>query len=229
VTISIIIPVVHEENIINDTIKRLRTMPLGDVTEIVVVDGSENDATIREINDSSVKTLRSLPGRGRQMNKGAEETQGDILLFLHADTALPERGLELIVNTMCDKNLVGGAFDLAIDGQGIAYRLIEKAGSWRSRLSRVPYGDQAVFLRRDYFRSLKGFREIPLMEDVDLMRRVKKDGGRICILNQPVMTSARRWQEEGVVRGTLRNWFLIILYLFGVSPEKLARWYSFGK
>lgn len=163
------------------------------------------------------------------MNKGAGEAQSDILLFLHADTILPERALELIVNALSEKKLMGGAFDLTIDGQGFAYRLIEKMGSWRSRLSRIPYGDQAIFVRKDLFRSIGGFRDIPLMEDVEFMRRVKKGGGKICILQQPVKTSARRWQKEGVVRCTLRNWVLIVLYLLGVSPEKLARWYSFDK
>jgi rSAM/selenodomain-associated transferase 2 len=229
VNLSVIIPVIHEESIINAAIQRLRAMPLGNSVEILVVDGCEDGSTIKEINDKTVKTVRSLPGRGRQMNKGAEESQSDFLLFLHADTILPEKALALIVGTLSENKIMGGAFDLTIDGRGFAYRLIEKVGSWRSRLSRIPYGDQAIFVRKDSFRSLGGFKDIPLMEDVDFMQRVKKNGGKIYIFKQPVKTSARRWQKEGVVRGTLRNWLLIVLYLSGVSPEKLARWYSFNK
>jgi GT2 family glycosyltransferase len=97
--------------------------------------------------------------------------------------------------------------------------------NWRSRLSRVPYGDQAIFIRATYFEAIGGFREIPIMEDVDLMRRIKRKGGKIVILREPVLTSARRWEQEGLIYGTLRNWLLILLYLCGVAPQRLAPFY----
>ncbi len=122
----------------------------------------------------------------------------------------------------------GGAFDLGIESNGLALRLIARAASLRSRLTRVPYGDQALFISRDYLQRIGSYREMPLMEDVDLMRRIKRDGGRIFIIPERVLTSGRRWAREGVLRCTLRNWTIMLLYLGGVSPRKLARWYPSG-
>jgi hypothetical protein len=131
---------------------------------------------------------------------------------------------------MQDEGSVGGAFDLRIDGRKIAFRVIETIASLRSRLTRIPYGDQAMFIRASYFRTLGGgFREIPIMEDVDLMQRLKRDGRRIVIIREGVTTSARRWEEEGPVFGTLRNWSLMVLYFCGVAPERLARFYRRGQ
>jgi GT2 family glycosyltransferase len=148
-----------------------------------------------------------------------------VLLFLHADTVLPPAAFERIAEAMRDEGCVGGAFDLRIDSRRTGFRVIEKVASLRSRLTRIPYGDQAIFIRASCFRTLGGFREIPLMEDVDLMRRIKRKGWRIVIFREPVITSARRWEKEGLVFGTLRNWFLMTLYLCGVPPERLARYY----
>ena len=126
---------------------------------------------------------------------------------------------------MRDEGCVGGAFDLRIDSRRIVFRVIETIASLRSRLTRIPYGDQAMFIRASYFRTLGGFKEIPIMEDVDLMQRIKRNGKRIAIFREPVITSARRWEREGPGFGTLRNWFLMALYLCGVAPERLARFY----
>ena len=126
---------------------------------------------------------------------------------------------------MEDCSCIAGAFDLAIDSDKPAFRLIEKAASLRSRMTRIPYGDQVIFIRKGEFRELGGFRDIPIMEDVDIMRRIKKRKGRICIIGKAVRTSPRRWEKEGIVYTTLRNWLLITLYLFGVRPEKLVRFY----
>jgi rSAM/selenodomain-associated transferase 2 len=159
------------------------------------------------------------------MNAGALLAGGEVLLFLHADTELPPDGLTRICSVIRDKGCVGGSFDLGIRSDRLCFRLIESAASLRSRMTRIPYGDQAIFLRRDYFRGLGGFRELPLMEDVDLMRRLRRSGGRIHIIRGKVKTSARRWESEGVLYCTLRNWMLMFLYLLGVSPERLARFY----
>jgi hypothetical protein len=121
--------------------------------------------------------------------------------------------------------VVAGAFDLGIRSGRPVFRLIETAASLRSRITRVPYGDQAIFIRKDYFHATEGFREIPLMEDVELMRRIRKAGDRISIIPERVRTSPRRWEKEGVLFCTLRNWTLITLYFLGVPPEKLARFY----
>jgi len=226
VKFSVIIPVYREQANINRVIDRLRTRTLHDELEIIVVDGSSGAETLQAIKDAGVKKLISSIGRGRQQNAGAAGAAGDILIFLHADTILPDGALERVTDAMKDAACVGGAFDLVIDSERFAYLVIEKMASWRSRLTRIPYGDQAIFIRADYFRKMGGFKEIPLMEDVDLMRRIKKDKARIVILKDRVLTSARRWENEGVVFCTLRNWLLVLLYLAGIKPETLARFYK---
>jgi rSAM/selenodomain-associated transferase 2 len=160
------------------------------------------------------------------MNCGTAEAEGNVLIFLHADTRLPESALKNIGVILEDKNIVGGAFDLGIDSERFAFRVIEKMASWRSRLTRIPYGDQAIFIRADYFRLIRGFQDIPIMEDVELMQRIKQRAGKIKIIPQRVLTSPRRWETEGVVFCTLRNWFLISLFLLGVKPATLARFYK---
>jgi GT2 family glycosyltransferase len=159
------------------------------------------------------------------MNKGIRLARGSIVLFLHADTFLPNSALKQVAAAAHAKGIVGGAFDLGIDSDRSRFRIIETVASYRSRLTLVPYGDQAIFFRRNYIEKIGGFKNIPLMEDVELMRRVKRLGGRICILSSKVKTSPRRWQKEGVIYCSLRNWLLIILYSWGVSAERLVRFY----
>jgi rSAM/selenodomain-associated transferase 2 len=172
-----------------------------------------------------VTTAITEKGRGKQMNLGAALAGGEILIFLHADTLLPPDALELIEAAMEDSSCIAGAFDLAIDSERPAFRLIEKASSLRSRMTRIPYGDQTIFMRRGDFSDLGGFKNIPIMEDVEFMRRIKKRKGKICIIGKAVRTSPRRWEKEGVLYTTLRNWLILSLYLFGVRPEKLIRFY----
>jgi rSAM/selenodomain-associated transferase 2 len=224
---SIIVPVLNESAGINPTIGHLRR--LIDISrlsaEIIVADGDPQAKTIAAIQDDRVMVTVGEKGRGRQMNHGAKLSGGDILLFLHADTRLPDDGLSLI-DAACGHPAQGaGAFDLAIDSAKPVFRLIEKTASLRSRLTGIPYGDQAFFFAADYFRALGGFADIPLMEDVEIMCRMKKRGDRIIFIDRPAQTSARRWEKEGVWKCTLRNWCLISLYLAGVSPGRLAGFY----
>lgn len=223
--ISVIIPVFHEEACINEAIGRLDKMRSGAATEIIVVDGAAGAETLKAITGHTVKGVLSGKGRARQMNEGAAAAQGDIVLFLHVDTELPEDGFGEISRAMDRGQFVAGAFDLGIGDRGFAFRIIERAASLRSRLTRVPYGDQAIFFGRDYFLRLGGYRDLPIMEDVDLMRRVRKTGGRICFIDKRVKTSSRRWKKEGIVACTLRNRIIMLLYLLGVAPERFARWY----
>ncbi len=223
--LSVIIPVIHEGNRINDALDRLGRQQGCAKMEIIVVDGDPAGSTIQCIKDTSVISLVSPPGRGVQMNQGAARASGRILLFLHCDTFLPENGLSGILKLMEKKQVQAGAFDLCIDKQGLLFRVIEKISSLRSRLTRIPYGDQAVFINQAYFSAIGRFRGIPIMEDVDLMRRIKKDRQPIGFLNTRVLTSARRWEKEGLVRCTLRNWLLLALFLCGVSPEQLSKFY----
>jgi rSAM/selenodomain-associated transferase 2 len=223
--ISLIIPVFCEQAVINETIEAVRRLRGGETAEIIVVDGGPGGETLAVIREATVRKVPSAKGRGGQLNRGAAIAGGDVLLFLHADTALPPAAFEMIAGAMRDEGCVGGAFDLRIGSPGAGFRVIETVANHRSRLTRIPYGDQAIFLRASAFRTLGGFRKIPIMEDVDLMRRVKKKGWRIFIFREPVTTSGRRWEKEGLLFGTLRNWTLMALYLCGVKPERLARFY----
>jgi rSAM/selenodomain-associated transferase 2 len=223
--ISVIIPVFCEQAVINETIEAVRRLRGGNTAEIIVVDGEAEGETLTAIRDGAVRKLHAEKGRGGQLNRGAAIANGDVLLFLHADTVLPPAAFERIAEAMRDEGCVGGAFDLCIASPRAAFRVIETMASLRSRLTRIPYGDQAIFIRASCFRTLGGFHEIPIMEDVDLMRRVKRKGWEITIFREPVITSARRWEKEGLLFGTLRNWFLVTLYLCGVAPERLARFY----
>jgi rSAM/selenodomain-associated transferase 2/rSAM/selenodomain-associated transferase 1 len=223
---SIIVPVLNEETAINSAIEHIGDLQGNSGSaEIIVVDGDAGGKTIQAIQGSNVITAVGKKGRGNQMNRGAALAKGDIILFLHADTRLPFNALNLIDSALHDPVCVAGAFDLAIASERPIFRLIEKTASLRSRLTRVPYGDQGIFFRREYFNAIGGFADIPIMEDVEIMRRIKKRGDRIALIDAPVATSARRWEKEGVLKCTLRNRLMISLYLSGVSPERLAKFY----
>lgn len=222
---SVIVPAFHEADRINDLIEHLIRLDSEKNLQVIVVDGCAEQDTLGAVHDNRVIKISSEKGRARQMNAGASVATGDVLIFLHADTELPSRALGRISSFIDRKECVAGAFDLGIKSEKLVFRVIAAMSSFRSRWSRVPFGDQAVFIRREYFHKIGGYRQIPLMEDVELMRRIRKSGGKIWIIPDRVMTSPRRWEKEGVIFCTLRNWTLRTLYLLGVSPEKLARFY----
>lgn len=224
--ISVIIPVLNEGQAINSLIDHLRSLEQGAEVEILVVDGDPDGSTLKSLNRPGVIGLHSCAGRALQMNTGAERAGGGVLLFLHADTRLPARAFTLISQGLRPPDIMAGAFDLKIDSQHPGLTLISRVGSLRSRLTRVPYGDQAIFVQRRFFLELGGYRPIPIMEDLDLMHRIRKQGQPIVILDAPALTSPRRWEREGMVLGTLRNWGLRLLYHLGVSPIRLAGWYK---
>ena len=223
---SIIVPAFHEGEYINDLIERLRRLDSDKKSEIIVVDGAHEKDTLGAIRRNHVVQTFSERGRAKQMNAGASIARGEILIFLHADTELPIQALGKIHSLMERGEYVGGAFDLGIKSDKMIFRLIGIFASWRSRLNRIPFGDQAIFIRRDYFNKIGGYQEIPLMEDLELMKRIKRSGDKIWIFYDRVMTSPRRWEKEGVVYCTLRNWTLQVLYFFGVSPDHLAKYYK---
>lgn len=225
VTFSLIIPVLHEAPVIRDAVERIRMLDGGESVEIIVVDGDPEGETLCALPDGAVRKILSAPGRGCQLNRGAEAASAEVLVFLHADTALPQNALVRIGEALSDAALTGGAFDLAIDSSRPIFRVIERVASRRSRITRIPYGDQAIFLRRPCFLALGGFHELPVMEDVDLMRRLRSSGGRIVILPERAVTSARRWEKEGTLYTTLRNWVLVALFSLGIDAKRLARWY----
>jgi rSAM/selenodomain-associated transferase 2 len=223
--ISVIVPVMKEAEEINRFIWHLGSLRKGNDVEIIIADGDPHGSTLNAIKEGTVIGVLSQKGRGRQMNAGAVAATGEILLFLHADTFLPSAAFERVVDVMQTGRYSGGAFNLGIDSGRTALRIVERAASIRSRITRIPYGDQAIFIRRDIFQDMGGFMDIPIMEDVDLMHRLKRAGHRIVIISNKVRTSPRRWEKEGIIYCTLRNWTLVMLYMLGVNPEKLARFY----
>jgi rSAM/selenodomain-associated transferase 2 len=225
--ISVIVPVFRETKTINPFLKTLQAVFPAPAHEIIVVDGSPAGDTLAAVSLPQVKTIHSGKGRARQMNHGAAMAGGEILLFLHADTRLPENAPELITNPLSrERDLVGGAFSLGIDDERIPLKVIEWSANLRSRLTRVPYGDQSIFLRKVYFDRVGGFMEIPIMEDLELMTRIRKKGGKIHILKQKSVTSSRRWNKEGIAVCTLRNWLIRILYHLGIPADRLAALYK---
>ena len=223
---SVIIPVLNEQTQINTVIEHVHAQDFDRDYEIIVVDGDPHGETVKVVEDRNVVSLTSERGRGRQMNAGAAAAKGVILLFLHADTRLPAGALKKIAYGLEKQDFVAGAFDLDIDSDRWFLRYIAARTSMRSRVNRIPYGDQAIFIRKSYFDEIGGFKDIPLMEDVDLMRRIKKDGRKIHIFRDKVVTSARRWEAEGALYTTLRNRMVVILYYLGVSSHKLAKFYK---
>ena len=223
--ISVIIPVLDEQEYINSHIGHIRNQDFEGAIEIIVVDGGLDGRTLEVIEDSDTVKITSDIGRGLQLNAGAAVARGQILLFLHADTQLPPGGLQKISDVLENDQYVGGAFDLGIDSKRLFLKCIAARARLRSRLSRIPYGDQAIFIRKNYFDQIGGFREIPLMEDIEFMRRIKREGAKIFIFKDRVSTSDRRWEAEGVLYTTLRNQFLASMYYLGVNPERLVRYY----
>ena len=223
---SIIVPVFHEGEKVNELISYLHHLDPEKNLEVIVVDGSLERDTLAAINSNHVIKISSEKGRAKQMNMGASASRGDILIFLHADTELPIHALKKINTLLGRKKYVGGAFDLGIKSDKLIFKVIGVFASLRSRLNRIPFGDQAIFIRKEYFIKIGGYKEIPLMEDVELMRRVKKSGSKIWIFHDRVMTSPRRWEKEGVIYCTFRNWSLQALYFLGVSPDKLIHFYK---
>ena len=173
-----------------------------------------------------MKKIISEKGRSKQMNCGSSLAKGEILLFLHADTILPDQSIDKIIRVMENNQYIAGSFNLGINSNKLIFRIIEGLSSLRSRMTRIPYGDQAIFINKDYFIKIGKFSQIPLMEEVELMLKIKKDHKKIFIINEKVKTSARRWQKEGIIYCTFRNWILINLYFLGIKPHKLVKFYK---
>ena len=223
--ISIIIPVYQEADIILETLDTIESLDHRSNTEIILVDGDPQGSTMCLVKNYPVRAITAPKGRASQMNAGARLAGGEILLFLHADTCLPKDGLKRIEDRLKNPDISAGAFDLGIRADGFAFRLIEQMVFWRSRITRIPYGDQAIFIRHSIFNALGGYRQIPIMEDIDLIKRVKRTGYRIAIIDSQIWTSARRWEKEGIIACTLRNWLLSSAFYLGVAPEKLQKFY----
>lgn len=219
--ISVIIPVLNEQNTIRATLEQLVTIP---DLEVIVVDGGSQDGTKEWLAQQGVKMLTTKPGRAYQMNQGAAIAKGESLVFLHADTQLPENFSSWVQSTLAQPGIVAGAFLLKIDGQLKGLRLVEWLANWRSCHLQMPYGDQAIFIKATTFQQVGQFAEMPIMEDFELIQRLRC-WGKIAIVPMPVITSARRWQKLGVLKTTLINQGIVLAYRLGVPPDRLVQWY----
>lgn len=221
--VSVIIPTLNEGPRLAPLLASLHAVV--PEPEIVVVDGGSGDATPEVVRRfPRVALIVSPRGRARQMNAGARAATGDVLLFLHADTVLPAGALEAVAAAFRLPGVVGGRFDVRFDSTRPIFKLIAAMMNLRSRASGIATGDQAIFVRRHVFAALGGYPDIPLMEDVEFSRRLKRQG-RLAFLDLRVTTSARKWQQEGVARTILLMWTLRLLYVVGVPPARLHRWY----
>jgi rSAM/selenodomain-associated transferase 2 len=220
--ITVIIPVLNESERIKQTL-----LPLTEVKglEIIVVDGGSSDQTVAIAASLGVRVVSSDPGRGQQMNFGAKIAQGDLLLFLHGDTRIFPDYFPKIVESLSNSDVVAGAFQLGIEGENWMYRLLEMMVNWRSQFFSLPYGDQGIFLKKALFWEIGGFKEIAIMEDFDLIQRLKKRG-KIMIISHQIITSDRRWRKLGILKTTLINQLVIIGYYLGFSPDKLRKLYQ---
>ncbi|WP_243360340.1 TIGR04283 family arsenosugar biosynthesis glycosyltransferase [Fundidesulfovibrio terrae] len=221
-TFSVIVPVLGEEDLVNRLVDHIRTVGYGRNPEIIIADGHPERTTLAALARPGILAVPAPRGRARQMNAGARHATGDVLVFLHADSSLPAGAFEAMERALAGGDTAGGAFDLGIRSKRWSLALIARVASLRSRMTRIPYGDQAIFLTREAFQALGGYQDMPILEEVDLMRRLKHAGMRIGFAKGRAVTSPRRWESEGVWRRTLANWAIIALYLLGVDPERLA-------
>ncbi|HVR15847.1 MAG TPA: TIGR04283 family arsenosugar biosynthesis glycosyltransferase [Candidatus Limnocylindrales bacterium] len=220
--ISVVLPVLNEEQSIRGTLQSLiRLTPY----EIIVVDGGSRDRTLEICKEFAVDVMHAERGRARQMNVGARRASGEVLLFLHADTRLPQSALNDIAAALSDSRYLGGRFDVELEGAHWMLKIVGTLINWRSRATKVATGDQALFVRREVFDRMGGFPDIPLMEDIAFCRALKRIGGVACLRSR-VITSARRWERNGVWRTIFKMWSLKVCYLAGVSPMRLKRFYA---
>jgi hypothetical protein len=220
--ISIIIPALNEAECLGQTVAGLIGQP---GVEVIVADGGSRDRTVPLATAAGAKVILAPPGRGSQQNAGARAAQGRVLLFLHADTRLPDGFAMQIRDALGRPGIAAGAFRFAVDATGWRFRLLEYCTNWRAACFGLPYGDQALFLPAARFQAMGGFREIALLEDLELVRRLRKMG-RIALLATPALTSPRRWHRLGWARTTVINQMILLGFFCGLGPDRLARWYG---
>jgi len=224
--VSIIIPVLNEEKSLPLTLESLQDLK-EQGAEVIVVDGGSTDETCRIAEQYADKVVSAKAGRANQLNKGAEVSQGSLLLFLHADTQLPDTALERL-KEYTEQGQYWGRFNVRLDDTAWVYRVIESMMNARSCLTGIVTGDQAMFVSKVLFDQVGGYPNIVLMEDIAISKKLKKEQPLIC-LKERVITSARRWQENGVIATVLLMWRLRLLYFFKRSPEELAKAYRHAR
>lgn len=222
--LSIIIPTLNEAVQLHYTLMPLRALQARG-HEVIVVDGGSSDHTMTIAQEFADRVLSTARGRARQMNAGAAVASGEVLLFLHADTRLPEQADALIAAGLHREQILWGRFDVRLSGQQFLLRVVGAMMNRRSRLSSIATGDQALFVRRAAFMQLGGYPDIALMEDIALCKLLKRLS-RPENLSARVVTSSRRWEQRGIVRTILLMWRIRLAYALGVSPQRLAQLYQ---
>lgn len=217
--LSIIVPTLNEEAWVGDLLAGARAQ----ADELIVTDGGSADRTVEVARRLGARVVAGPPGRGGQLNRGAAAAEGDVLLFLHADTRLPA-GAAAAVRAAIAGGAAGGGFLVRFDDRRPLMRFGGFLASLRTRLTRLPLGDQAQFVARETFERLGGYRDWPILEDLDFARRLKR-AGRVAILAGPVTTSARRFNARGALAAVARNWWIWLLFSLGATPRRLARLY----
>ncbi|CDM97190.1 MULTISPECIES: TIGR04283 family arsenosugar biosynthesis glycosyltransferase [Limnospira] len=223
--ISIIIPVLNEAQTLPHTLKQLQGIK---GIEVIVVDGGSQDETVTIAQSFSVQVITTAAGKARQMNAGAAIATGDTILFLHGDTQLPDAFNHWIEQILRQPEIIAGAFELEIAAPMLPLRWVEFGVKMRSHYCQLPYGDQALFMKTQTFRDIGGFPDLPIMEDFALVRQLQKRG-KIAIAPVPVITSARRWEQIGILQTTLINQIVIIGYLLRIPSPTLSQWYRARK
>ncbi len=221
--ISIIIPALNEETSIVATLDKLKPFRLVG-HEVILVDGGSEDNTVKLAMSRVDKLIDTSPGRAQQMNDGANQASGDVLWFLHADTQVPDNAADQILGVFEHQLHQWGRFDIRLSGKQRLLRIVERMMNLRSRITGIATGDQGIFVRREVFESVGGFAPVPLMEDLDISKRLKKHSPPCC-LQTKLITSSRRWEEKGILRTILLMWRLRLAYTLGARPEKLVNQY----
>jgi rSAM/selenodomain-associated transferase 2 len=216
--ISVIIPTLNEEANLP-----LALDSLPPEVEVIISDGQSRDSTADVARKRGARVVEGSPGRGAQMNRGVSASTGPVLLFLHADCTLGPTAFETVRTALRNTEVVGGSFQLRISHPNRRHRLLALGSNLRARLG-LPYGDQALFVRRGVFDAVGGYPEIPIMEDVELVRRLRRQG-KLVVVDETVTTSSRHWDELGPGLTTILNWVTVFLYFLGVSPSRLAPMY----
>lgn len=218
---SVIIPTLNEAKFIQTTIQRIRD--LDESAQIIIADGESSDETVQICRKAKLEVVFSKRGRGSQCNAGAEKASGDVLLFLHADTFLPQNAFQLLSDYFSNEQIKIGTFRLSFDSPNPMLRFYCMFTKFDSMFTR--FGDQCIVVRKSFFKELRGFPDWPLFEDVHLLRLARQ---RMAIISFPsyVITSARRFKTRGIIRTQIFNGLLLFLYLLGVSPVHLAKWYA---
>jgi rSAM/selenodomain-associated transferase 2 len=223
--LSVVIPVLDEADTISAQLQALEPLR-GRGAEVIVVDGGSRDGTVGRAVGGADAVLVAERGRAVQMNTGADAARGDVILFLHADTRLPEGADELLQGALAGGKRVWGRFDVRIEGRGPLLPMVAGLINWRSRLTGIATGDQAIFVAREAFTTVGGYPDIPLMEDIVLSQQLKRLSSPAC-LRAKATTSGRRWEKHGVVRTIATMWWLRLAFYFGADPRALALAYGY--